>query len=76
MAESNSPPTLRSIGGNLVKCENGDILDGDMPDKIVKVSDTVHRFYYGSRIFQLSYDYDRATRTKSNIKLEEITEEE
>ena len=76
MAENKKPPTLRSIGDNLVKCENGAILDGDLPDKIVKVSDTVHRFYYGSRIFQLSYDYDKATGTKSNIKIEEIKEEE
>lgn len=75
MAESKKPPTLRSIGDNLIQCENGAILDGDLPDKIVKISDTVHRFYYGSRIFQLSFDYDEETGTKSNIKLEEIKEE-
>lgn len=75
MGEKKKPPTLLSIGDNLVKCENGAILDGDLPDKIVHVSDTVVKFYYGTRVFQLSWDYDKTTGIKSNIKLEEIKEE-
>jgi len=65
---------LKAFGGNLVICENGAILDGAMPDKIISVSDTEKRFVYGNRVFKLTWKYDEATKTKSDIMLEELEE--
>lgn len=73
MSEENKP-TLKSYGDNLVVCENGAILDGAMPDKIISVSDTEKRFVYGDRVFKLTWKYDEATKTKSDIMLEELKE--
>lgn len=54
--------------GNLLICDNGDLVDGRLPDKIERISATERYFYYGEEVFSLSWV--KTDRGITNIKFE------